>query len=329
VRLHLIVLELSDRCDQRCVHCAIWAPRPRRAGVGLDDRLRLVDEALAAGAREALLTGGEPLLAPDFVPVAARLRAAGARVMLCTAGGPLAERAAEVARLVDEVYVSLDGAQPATHDRLRGPRAFARVERGIAALRAQAPRRAGGDRPAIVARSVLHGGNLGEMARLPEAARALGFDHVSFLALDAHSVEAFGGAPEERRALVPTAPQIADFEAALTAMEAAGAWADGFVLESPQALRRIARHLAASAGLAAFTRPRCDAPRWSSVVTADGALKPCFFHPPVDDARRGLVRVRRSAAYRAAVARTEAPNVICERCVCSKWRGPGWRRWLA
>lgn len=115
--LRLLVLSVSGRCDQRCLHCAIWQGADER-GLTLPERLRVADEALAAGAREALLTGGEPLLSADLWPVADRLRAGGARLMLATNGMLLDRYAGRVAALFDEVYLSLDGVR-ATHDAAR------------------------------------------------------------------------------------------------------------------------------------------------------------------------------------------------------------------
>jgi hypothetical protein len=105
-------------------------------------------------------------------------------------------------------------------------------------------------------------------------------------------------------------------------LEAEGGLTDGFVLESARKLRAIGAHLRASGGAEAFSRPACDAPWWSSVVEADGAVRPCFFHAPVGDARGGLSRLRRSAAYETALARISGPNATCDRCVCPKRRAP-------
>jgi Fe-coproporphyrin III synthase len=317
-RLRLLVMELSDRCDQRCAHCQIWSSPTSSSTLSLADRLRIVNDALAAGAREALLTGGEPLLSPDLWPVAARLRAGGARLMLATNGMLLERYAAEVARLFHEVYVSLDGARPATHDGLRGVAAFARVAAGIGALKDRRPR------PRVVMRSTVHAGNIDEVADTVAAARRLGADHVSFLPLDAHS-GAFGGHASARTALLPTDEQVRHLAAIVDGLEADKQFDDGFILERPAKLRALARHLDASAGRRTHERPRCDAPRWSSVVQVDGTVRPCFFHDAVGDAREGLAAVRRSAAYREALGRIEDANAACERCVCPKWRGASWR----
>jgi MoaA/NifB/PqqE/SkfB family radical SAM enzyme len=309
-------MAVADRCDQRCLHCEIWRGEESGQTLTRDERLAVVEEALAAGLEEALLTGGEPLLSADLWPVAERLGQGGARLMLATNGMQLERFAGPLARLFDEVYVSLDGSAPSSHDRLRGVAAYARLRAGIAALRACAPR------PKLVARSVLHAGNVDEVEGIVAAAASLGFDHVSFLALDASSA-AFGGRPEGRAALVPTAAQVERFSLAVGRLEAAGTLDGGFVLESAPKLLRIADHLRASAGEGAFVRPECDAPSWSSVVEADGRVRPCFFHEPVGDVRQGLVALRASLDYGSALARIRGENATCERCVCPKRRFPG------
>ena len=320
--LRLLVLALGDRCDQHCAHCGIWANAPA-AGLRPGERMKLLDEALALGIRAALLTGGEPLLAPDLEAVAGRLWQGGAEVLLATNGRLLAERAEAVARWGSAVYVSLDGASAATHDGVRGVPTFARMAEGVARLRERAPH------VGRVARCTLHRENIGEFSGIVAAARELGFQHVSFLPLDASSA-AFGGHPAARKRLVPTEEQLVDFEAALVRLEVARARGeDRFVLESPARLRRLAAHLRASAGAASFTRPPCDAPWWSVVVEHDGTARPCFFHEPVGDARAGLAALRASAGYGDALAAIGRENATCARCVCPNHSGPRWREaWL-
>lgn len=312
-RLRLLVMAVADRCDQRCAHCQIWqgaaAPSLTR-----DERLRVVEDALAAGLEEALLTGGEPLLSADLWPVAERLRAGGVRLMLATNGMLLGWYAREVSRLFDEVYVSLDGPNAAVHDAQRGVAAFARVAVGVAALRAAAP-----SLP-VVARCVLHAGSIDSFVETIDAARGLGCDHVSFLPIDTQS-GAFGAQAGERVRLLPSTAQVDRFQAAIISLERGGGFEDGFVSESPAKLARLARHLRASRGEGPFDRPSCDAPWWSSVVEADGSLRPCFFHAPVGHVRSGLTVLRQGDGYRRALAAIRADNETCDRCVCPKRRG--------
>ena len=318
-RLRLLVMAVADRCDQRCVHCQIWQGAAA-ASLTQVERVRVVDEALAAGVEEALITGGEPLLSADLWPVAERLRAGGVRLMLATNGMLLGRYAAHVSAVFDEVYVSLDGPDAAVHDAQRGVAAFARVAEGVAALRAAAP-----SLP-VVARCVLHAGSIDVFLETIDAARGLGCDHASFLPLDASS-DSFGSRPDLRHALLPSREQVDRFEAAVATLERKGGFADGFVSENPAKLLRLARHLRASRGERAFERPPCDAPWWSSVVDADGSLRPCFFHAPVGDVRAGLSALRQGDGYRHALAAIRADNETCDRCVCAKRRGGALGAW--
>jgi MoaA/NifB/PqqE/SkfB family radical SAM enzyme len=324
--LRLLVMAVADRCDQRCTHCQIWKG-DGGAVLSRGERLAIVDDALAAGVEEALLTGGEPLLSADLWPIAERLRGGGVRLMLATNGMLLARYAADVGRLFHEVYVSLDGATAASHDRWRGVASFGRMAAGVARLRHLAPS------VQVVTRTTLHAGNLDEFEGIVAASRLLGADHASFLPLDASS-GAFGGEPEARVPLVPTAEQVEAFEVTVDRMAAAGGFRGGFVLESREKLHRLGRHLRASGGHQPFERPACDAPSWSVVVEAHGALRPCFFHEPIGDARDGIARIRASAGYADVLAGIDSPNQTCARCVCPKKRGGrglrgSWLRGLA
>jgi MoaA/NifB/PqqE/SkfB family radical SAM enzyme len=145
--------------------------------------------------------------------------------------------------------------------------------------------------------------------------------------LDAHS-PAFGGSPGARRPLVPSPGEVGGFRRALRRLEASGAFRDGFVLESPAHLRRLADHLEASARGGGWRRPECDAPWWSVVVESDGRVRPCFFHDPVGEAGEGLARLRGGERLRAALRSVRDGNPTCDACVCPKRRGgllPGWR----
>jgi radical SAM protein with 4Fe4S-binding SPASM domain len=84
-----------------------------------------------------VLSGGEPLFREDILELAGHARSRGLRVALAT-NGTLVTR--EKARQIKEagiarVSISLDGAHPESHDRLRGEGNFARALAGFRNLR--------------------------------------------------------------------------------------------------------------------------------------------------------------------------------------------------
>jgi hypothetical protein len=155
------------------------------------------------------------------------------------------------------------------------------------------------------------------------AARALGLDEVSFLAADSTS-DAFGGDPRARVFLRPSEADVAAMVAAISRLEAAGDLG-GFVTEDARKLTWMAADFLAPAG--SGHAPACNAPEWSSVVEADGALRPCFFQPRTGAVGRGssLSLARESDSYAAALRGLGPRNPICSACVCPKQVSSGAR----
>ncbi len=125
-----VSIDVSDRCNLRCLTCAAWRPRPASGLVdpGRFRRMLRNLDGLQGCALE--LIGAEPTLHPALPELVAAAAAAGFRPRLFTNGTRVDAALAE--RLVGaglvEVTVSLDAASPAVHDRLRGvPGAHARA----------------------------------------------------------------------------------------------------------------------------------------------------------------------------------------------------------
>lgn len=131
----LTLVELTRRCNLRCLHCGSTSGRAVAGELSTPELEALVDEVAALGSREIVLLGGEPLLHPDWERLASRARERGLLPLLITNGMRLD---AEIARRcaaagIDRVGVSIDAANPEVHDRIRGvrgshARAWAAVE---------------------------------------------------------------------------------------------------------------------------------------------------------------------------------------------------------
>ncbi len=316
-RLPLVTLYLTDRCNSRCVTCDYW--RHGRDNLTLAAAQRLVPQFATLGTRAALLSGGEPLLNPEWREIAQLLRDAGLTLWLLTSGLSLAKHARAAAALFDSITVSLDGTTPETYRAIRGLDAFDVVCDGIRAAVAAGAR--------VGLRITVQRANYRELPRFVALAHELGAHQLSFLAVDVGNPHAFGREQAFGGDLALTRSDLPVLEKLLVHMEReyAGEFARGFVAEDPAKMRRLCAYFAALAGKGAFPPVRCNAPEFSAVLAVDGRLSPCFFirGPAPGDAVRDLAVALDSAEMTALRADIRAGvRTECARCVCSLWRDP-------
>jgi MoaA/NifB/PqqE/SkfB family radical SAM enzyme len=296
--------------------CDIWRIREVREITARDLEPHL-DSMRRLAVRWVVFSGGEPLMHSNLSALSRLLRAEGIRVTLLTAGLLLKRFAGDVAAHMDDVIVSLDG-PPEVHDRIRGvPGAFRRLAQGITALRRHGP-------IPIQARCTVQKANTPDLRRTVRAARELGVNAISFLAADVHS-EAFnraGGWPPARQMEVAlNAKDVETLHGEVESMirEFSAEIGAGFVVESPQKLRRIVSHFRALLGQQETVAPRCNAPWVSAVIETDGAYRPCFFHAPLGNIHERTIHEvlnsRRAIEFRRHL--DVSKNPICRRCVCS------------
>lgn len=316
-QLPIVVLFPHNRCNCRCVMCDIWRIRQVRE-IRPDDLRPHLESFRALGVREVVFSGGEAQLNRDLGELARMLRAEGIHLTLLTAGLLLQSRAAEVAATIDELIVSLDG-PPEVHDRIRNvPRAFERLGAGLAAVRSLQPD------IRISARSTVQKANYAFMAATVRTAKELALDSISFLCVDAASTAFNRERPWEaarRGEVMLDDAEVSGFERDLERFieDHAGDIASGYVAESAAKLRRIAHHFRVAAGQAEPIPPRCNAPWVSTVIEADGAVRPCFFHAAIgnlhDAPLINIINSEAAIAFRESL--DVASNSICQRCVCS------------
>ena len=316
-RLPLVTLYLSERCNSRCISCDYW--RHGRADLSLDAVAKLLPDLARLRTEVVQVSGGEPLLNPQWAAIAQLLRAQGLRLWLLTSGLSLLKHAQRAAALFEAITVSLDGTSAATYAAIRGLEAFDRVCAGISAAA-----RAGA---AVSVRVTLQRGNFRELPAFVDLARRLGASRVSFLAVDVANHHAFARQGDEVPDLAMRPADLPVLAQLLAALESEHAedFRTGFIAETPQKLRRIHQYFAAVCGLAPYPPVRCNAPQFSAVVGARGEVSPCFFiagprggasAPGLEGTLNDVPHVAQRGAIRAG-ARPE-----CARCVCSMWREP-------
>jgi MoaA/NifB/PqqE/SkfB family radical SAM enzyme len=313
-RLPLVTLYATDRCNSRCVTCDYW--RHGRTDVTLDAVIRLLPALRRLQTQTVLLSGGEPLLNPAWPEIAQALRANGHQVWLLTSGLSLLKHARRAAELFDSVTVSMDGTDAATYLAIRGLDAFDKVCEGIRSVACL------GMAPSL--RVTLQRGNFRQLPHFVALAKTLGAARISFLAVDIANPHAFGRSDHSAADLTLTADELKELEILLAQLELdhADRFRDGFIAESPEKLRRIHAYFTAIRGLGSYPAVRCNAPEFSAVIAANGAVQPCFFisGPPqptgIDfESIIGGVPMARLRQEIQAGAHAE-----CTRCVCSMWR---------
>jgi len=314
--LPLAIIYVTDRCNSRCVTCDYW--QHGQTNLPVAQARRLAPELRALGTRVVLLSGGEPLMHPHWDEVAGALREAGLRLWLLTAGLSLARHADQVSELCERVTVSLDGATPETYRAIRGVDGFDAVCKGIRAAVARGL--------PVTLRCTVQRGNFHELPGLVRLALALGVEQISFLAVDVSTHVAFARAEDYERTMALRPDDLPAFSAVLDELERdfASELALSFIAERPAKLRRLHQYFAALLGQGSFPAVRCNAPRFSAVIGADGHLQPCYF---IDGATRldgqplaQALNVPAMAALRHDIRAGRRPE--CKTCVCSMYRSP-------
>ena len=315
-----LVLMPHSRCNCRCVMCDIWQANSEKRELTREDIERQLDSIRHLHVQRIVLSGGEALMHQNLWLLCDLLRQTNPslQITLLSTGLLLKTFATDVVRWCDEVIVSIDGSR-ATHDAIRRvPRAFDRLAEGIAALRKQRP-----DYP-VSARCVLHRMNFRDLPNIIEAAHAIGLNRISFMAADVSTTAFNRPTPWEAPRVSEVALDAAETAEFTTVVDAVveqfgSDFESHFISESPEKLGRLPRYYAALNGAGEFPETICNAPWVSSVVEADGAVRPCFFHPSIGSIQEhSLEEVLNSPAAIAFRRDLDVKtNSICKACVCT------------
>ena len=117
----VVIWNLIRRCNLTCKHCySISADKDFAGELSKDEVFAVMDDLKAFKVPALILSGGEPLLRPDFFDIAARSKQLGFYTALSSNGTLIDEAMMEKIVPIDFGYVgvSLDGLG-ATHDKFR------------------------------------------------------------------------------------------------------------------------------------------------------------------------------------------------------------------
>lgn len=169
-------IELTERCNMGCLHCYINQPAAnldaKARELSLHQIQHLIDEINDAGCLFLLMTGGEPLLRPDFRDIWRYAKKKGLLITLYTNGTLITEAMADFLaewqpRLTE---ITLYGATQKTYERVTGvPGSYARCFKGIDLLLKRGVR--------VSLKSILIKENIAELDAMKAYAEGLGVDY--------------------------------------------------------------------------------------------------------------------------------------------------------
>jgi MoaA/NifB/PqqE/SkfB family radical SAM enzyme len=315
--LPIVILMPHSACNCKCVMCDIWKGNHHLRQLTEKDVEGLLGSLRRYGTRQVLLSGGEALLHPNFFRLCAILKKEDICITLLSTGLALGRHADKLLEYVSDVIVSLDGDEE-LHDSIRNiPGAWRKMKQGIAQLHSLQPAFP------VTGRTVIHRLNFRRWPAIIDAALELGLQRISFLPADVTS-EAFNRThpwdEPRQHEILPAEDELPELLSMIDSVieEYAPLLASGFIAEPPAKLRKIGEYYTASWGRNPFPYKKCNAPWVSTVIEADGTVRPCFFLPALGNIHErelpDILNSPEAIAFRRNLDMEK--NDTCLRCVC-------------
>jgi len=315
--LPIVILMPHSRCNCRCVMCDIWKGNSNIQQLEEDHVKKLLESFAKYSTREVVMSGGEALMHPNFFRLCEIIKSRDIKITVLSTGLLLKKYASELISKTNEVIVSLDGSRE-VHDEIRNiPNAFDKLKEGVQELKKLKRDYR------VTARSVIQKSNFEDFPNIVDAAKGIGLDQISFLTADV-TTDAFNRAEiwnEEKVGEIKlTLDEVKKLKEIIESLIKTHSkdFNSGFIAESPDKIRRFYHYYAAYHGLSSFPKIRCNAPWVSTVIEADGTVRPCFFHKKIGNINENslpeILNSDESISFRKNLDMAENP--ICKKCVC-------------
>jgi radical SAM protein with 4Fe4S-binding SPASM domain len=138
-RLPSLDIELTERCDNDCIHCCINLPAgdtdAQAREMTTEQVTDILGQAADLGCLQVRLTGGEPLLRPDFEEIYLFARRLGLKALIYTNARRITPHLADLWAKVpplEPIEVTVYGMHPESYEAIsRAPGSFAQFRRGV------------------------------------------------------------------------------------------------------------------------------------------------------------------------------------------------------
>ena len=315
--LPIVILMPHSACNCKCVMCDIWKGNKNLQQLNEKDIDFLLQSLKKLGTQQVVMSGGEALLNPNFFRFCEILKRESIKITLLSTGLLLKKNADSLLRWVNDIIVSLDGDE-IIHDEIRNvPGNFRKLQEGVQHLRSMDASYK------ITGRSVIHRLNFRHWCSIIDSAASIGLNQISFLPADVSSTafnrrETWEVSKQEE--ILIHKEELPELKCIIDniILNYQPAFNSGFIAESPEKLQDIYLYYAAFHGMNPFPFKKCNAPWVSTVIEADGTVKPCFFHDAIGNIRKNsledILNDRKVIQFRKTL-NTET-NSICDKCVC-------------
>jgi len=298
--------------------CDIWKDNKNLKQLTEHDVTDLLVSLKKFGTQQVVMSGGEALLNANFFRLCEILKRENIKISLLTTGLSIKSNADQLLKWVDDLIVSLDGDEQ-LHNAIRNiPNAFKKLKEGVEHIKALNPAYR------ITARTVIHQINFRNWQAIINAATQMGIDQVSFLPADVSS-HAFNrqmswSEPKQNEILISEKqlPELQEIVTRVINLNKEG-FSNGFIAESAKKIQDIYLYYAAFYKKNDFPYKKCNAPWVSTVIEADGSVRPCFFHETIGNIRdTPLDQILNSPEvinFRKNL--NTHTNSTCVKCVCT------------
>ncbi len=136
---NFVPLMITRRCNLHCLHCSASQEQFLRKDMTTNELLSTIDELAAYKVFRIALTGGEPLIHPDFFVLANAVTKHPMRLQINTNATLVTSKVVDNLKQLRRppfISVSLDGITAETYNRIRGQGSFIHMKRGIKRLTA-------------------------------------------------------------------------------------------------------------------------------------------------------------------------------------------------
>ena len=133
----IVTLEITNSCNLQCKHCCQNAKLSKgKLDVSYDSLKAYIDKVLVLNPETIAITGGEPLIRPDFEKLVKYIRNRYSKKLVLMTNGTLVtkEKSEFISEYFDSVEISLDGVDEETCSKVRGKGVYNHVVKAIGLL---------------------------------------------------------------------------------------------------------------------------------------------------------------------------------------------------